>query len=251
MNIFEYMKTALFTLRRQKVRSLLTTLGIVVGVMTVVTMISIVEGMNRYVYKILGTMGSNVIYVQKYKWVIGTEDDAERDEERKRKDLTVGDAEAIAGLNCISKTAPFRTKWAGQWKASYKGEEVKLSTVEGVGLHYTSIAGYEVEQGRELMENDITFRRQVCLIGAYIAENLFTRGQDPVGKEINIRGRKFQIVGLLKERGSILGQNLDVAVLIPLTTLEKIFLVRRWMRYYSLSITCQVKEGVSVTTAKE
>lgn len=251
MNVLEYMKTAFLTLRQQKVRSLLTTLGIVVGVMTVVTMISIVEGMNRFVYQILGTMGSNVIYAQKHKWIIGTEGAEDRDEERKRKDLTLGDADAIAELDCISNTAPFRTKWAGQWKASYRGEEVKLSTIEGVGLHYASIAGYEVEQGRELVENDITFRRQVCLIGTYIAENLFTRGEDPVGKEIYIRGRKFQIAGLLKERGSFLGQNLDVAVLIPLTTLEKVFLVKRWMRYYPLSIMCQVKQGVSVATADE
>ena len=72
-------------MKTQKVRAFLTTLGIVVGVMTVVTMISIVEGMNSIVYKVLGTMGSNVIYVQKYKWVLSPEEEAEQDEERTKK----------------------------------------------------------------------------------------------------------------------------------------------------------------------
>lgn len=253
MNIFEYMKTALFTLRRQKVRSLLTTLGIVVGVMTVVTMISIVEGMNRYVYKVLGTIGSNIIYVQKEKWNVMGEGALDWEEVGKRRDLTIGDAEAISKLGSISKAVPFQSVWPGRLRLTYRGETAQIGSIEGAGYQYTSLAGYEVEKGRDLMVNDLSFRRQVCLIGVFIVENLFKKGENPVGKDIYVKGRKFQVVGVLKERGSFFGQNMDRILIIPLSTLQKVFPVKRGRAaaYQSLNILAQVKQNSTLTRAMD
>ncbi len=256
MGIIENLKTALLTLKTQRTRSLLTTLGIVVGVMTVVTMVSIVEGMNRYVYKVLGTMGSNVIYVQKHKWMVMGGATAIWEEIRKRRDLTVEDAEAISELSSVSAATPFQSVWAGarNLNVTYKGEDVQVNSVEGGGFQYASISGYDVERGRDLVENDSNFRRQVCLIGSYIAENLFKKGEDPVGKEIYIGRRKFQVVGLLTERGSFLGQNLDQILIMPLSTLRKVFPVRgrgHLAALQSINILTQVKQTVPLDQAIE
>jgi putative ABC transport system permease protein len=252
MNTLEYIKTALVTLRTQKVRSLLTTLGIVVGVMTVVTMIAIVEGMNRYVYKVLGTIGSNTIYIQKHKWQVMGEGDVNPEEVTKRRDLTLADAEAISGLPTVSRAVPFQNVWTGRMKIRYKTEEVQMNVITGGGFQYTSLAGFEVERGRDLLPNDLLFRRQVCLVGAYVVENLFKKGEDPLDKEITMRGRKFQIVGVLKERGSFLGENLDRVIIVPLTTLQKLFRVRGpWAGFMSLNILAQAQPGYPLEGAME
>ena len=256
MGIAENIKTALLTLKTQRVRALLTTLGIVVGVMTVVTMVSIVEGMNRYVYKVLGTVGSNVIYVQKHKWMIMTGPHDIWEEIRKRRDLTVEDAEAISRLSSVSVATPSQTIFgAGRGlTATYKAEEVKLNSIDGGGYQYASVQGYVVERGRDLMENDLNFRRQVCLIGSYVADNLFKKGEDPLDKEIYIGRRKFQVVGLLKERGSFLGQNLDETVIVPITTMQKVFPVRGrgpFAAFQTISILAQVREGTALSQAME
>lgn len=252
MNVLEYVKTALVTLKTQKVRSLLTTLGIVVGVMTVVTMIAIVEGMNRYVYKVLGTIGSNTIYIQKHKWEVMGEGNENPEEVTKRRNLTVEDAEAISELPSVSRAVPFQSVWTGRMKIAYKAEEVQMNAISGGGFQYTSLAGFEVARGRDLLPNDQLFRRQVCLVGKYVVENLFKKGEDPLGKEINMRGRKFQIVGVLKERGSFFGENMDRAIIIPLTTLQKLFRVRGpWAGFMSLNILAQIERGFSLEETME
>lgn len=252
MNILEYIKTALVTIKTQKVRSLLTTLGIVVGVMTVVTMIAIVEGMNRYVYKVLGTIGSNTIYIQKHKWEVMGEGEQKPEEVTRRRDLTLADAEAISQLESVARAVPFQNVWTGRMKIRFKTEEVQMNVISGGGYQYTSLAGFEVEHGRDILPNDLLFRRQVCLVGVYVVENLFKKGEDPVGKEITMRGRKFQIVGVLKERGSFFGENLDRVIIVPLTTLQKLFRVRGpWAGFMSLNILAQAEQRYSLDETME
>lgn len=256
MDIAENIKTALLTLKTQRMRSLLTTLGIVVGVMTVVTMVSIVEGMNRYVYKVLGAVGSNVIYIQKHKWMVMGGAHAIWEEVRKRKDLTVEDAEAVSRLNSVALATPFQAIFGAESNRTitYKGEEVTVSSIDGGGFEYTSIGGYEVERGRDLVKNDLDFRRQVCLIGSYVAENLFKKGEDAIGKEIYIGRRKFQVIGVLTERGSFLGQNMDETVIVPLTTLRKVFPVRGrgpFAAFQTINILAQVEQGVPLDQAMD
>ncbi len=215
--------------------------------MTVVTMIAIVEGMNRYVYKVLGTIGSNTIYIQKHKWEIMGEGDQNPEEVTKRADLTLADAEAVSLLPSVSKAVPFQNVWTGRMKIAYKSEEVQMNVITGGGYQYTSLAGFEVEHGRDILPNDLSFRRQVCLVGVYVVENLFKKGEDPIGKEISLRGRKFQIVGVLKERGSFFGENMDRVIIVPLTTLQKLYRVRGpWAGFMSLNILAQVEHGHSL-----
>jgi len=148
---------------------------------------------------------------------------------------------------------PFRTVWSRRGKITFKGEEVSVNSIEGVGSQYTSIAGYEVERGRDLLENDLNFRRQVCLVGTYVVEELFKKGEDPIGKEIYIARRKFQIVGVLKERGSFFDTNMDAVVFMPLTALNKIFPPRKgtYSLFQSINILAQVEQGVPIAKGIE
>jgi len=103
------------------------------------------------------------------------------------------------------------------------------------------------------MVNDLSFRRQVCLIGVFIVENLFKKGENPVGKDIYVKGRKFQVVGVIKERGSFFGQNMDRVLIIPLSTLQKVFPVKRGRAaaYQSLNILAQVKQNSTLPRAMD
>lgn len=253
MRILRHTRTALFALKTQRMRTFLTTLGIVIGVMTVITMTSIVQGMNRYVYRILGSIGSNVIYIQKYQWRVmgGRMSSKEYREIAKRKDFTEGDVEAISNLPSIERVTFAQSTWGRGRKISYRGEELEISNIEGATPDYIIISNYEIGQGRSFIESDLTFRRQVCVLGRYLVENLFKKGENPIGKEVYIGQHKFEIIGVLTERGSFMGNNLDEIIIVPLTTLSK-YLRFRWRSVWeSPYIVAQIKEGYSIEESQE
>lgn len=251
-----HIRTALLALKLQRMRTFLTTLGIIIGVMTVITMMSIVQGINRYVYKVLGTIGSNVIYVQKFQWRVGTGGRMSRKEYleiAKRKDFTTEDVKAMSKLSAIERVTLTQSVWGGGRKITYRGEEMELGEVEGATPEYMVISNYEIERGRTFIETDLTFRRRVCIVGTYIIENLFKKGEDPLGKDIYIGMHKFTIVGLLTERGTFMGNNLDNKVIIPFTTLSK-FIRMAYGRYSAFQapfIVAQTREGYSIEKAQE
>ncbi|MCK4352423.1 ABC transporter permease [candidate division WOR-3 bacterium] len=237
-------------------RTFLTTLGIIIGVMTVIAMMSIVQGMNKYVYKILGTIGSNVIYVQKYKWRVGPGGRMSKKEWRKiakRKDFTNEDVKAISKLSSIERVTLAQSIWGGGKKMMYRGEEIELNEIEGATPEYIVISNYEIDRGRTFIETDLTFRRQICIVGIYITENLFKKGEDPLGKDVYIGPNKFTIVGILTKRGTFMGNNLDNTILVPLTTLGKFIKIRFGFRslFQSPFIVAQVHEGHTIEEAQE
>ncbi len=240
----DLLRTAFLGLKSNRLRAFLTTLGIIIGVATVISMVSIIEGMNRYTYKILGAMGSNTIYVQKWQWQIrmGRMTQKEIRELAKRPDLTVEDAQAIASLPSVRRAVPFLRTWSGPQVGYW---EISFDVGETVGTEpgYLEIVGYEVERGRDLLPEDVIYRRQVVILGSYVAEKLF-EGEDPLDKEIRLGRHRFLVVGVLKKRGSFLGNNLDDMVVIPRTTFEKYFAPRGPFRVFtSLAIAVQVAEG--------
>lgn len=240
------LKSAYLALKANKTRSLLTTLGIIIGVATVISMVSIIDGMNRYVYQILGSLGSKTVYVQKWKWAIRTTR-MSREEVRKilrRPDLTLEDAEAIRELPEVELAAASQPIWAGL-RMRHKNKTIELDP-EGVEEDFLPIAGYEVEYGRGLNRNDILYKRNVVVIGKYVAENLFP-DEDPIGKELEIGGYKFLVIGVLKEKGELMGNNLDEVAFIPITTAQKLFInktSRRYRIFASLRILAKVRDDV-------
>ncbi len=256
MDFRSLLKTAYLGLKANKLRSLLTTLGIIIGVGTVISMISIIEGMNRYTYKVLGSIGSKTIYIQKWEWMVTVGRGRSRKEWReiaKRKDLTIEDAEAISTLPSVELVSP-EQPLLGEYRAEYKSREVDIGNIRGVSPSYLAIGGLEIKRGRNFIDSDLTARRQVAILGAYYVENLFG-DEDPIGKEISINRKKFVVIGTLKKRGQMMGNNLDDVVLIPLTTAQKLFVGKRrgpfGRLWQSLRITVKLKDDVPIEKGME
>jgi putative ABC transport system permease protein len=138
----------------------------------------------------------------------------------KRREIALDDALAIAKLPAVDKVAPQRSSEIPS--LNYQGKSAKQVEITGStpDLQYT--ANYTIASGRFINQEDYNRKQQVCCIGGYIVDNLFPT-EDPVGKYINIGGKRTLVVGLLGRMGSFFGQSRDNIIIIPLTTFEKIF----------------------------
>jgi len=219
----EVMAMAFDSIKTHKLRSFLTLLGIMIGVMTVIGMVSIIQGLNRSFLSQLESVGSDLIIVQKYE--PGIQMGRRSEEERQRKDLTFEDAVAI------EKECPLVKAVAVDLTANifenipikYRDTKSEDAIVLGMNDKFPQVLSvYLPEEGRFIIESDVSHRMRVCVLGADLAETLFPHTQ-PLGKEIRIGPEKFTVVGVLKKRGSIFGQSQDNFVGIPITTLMKYF----------------------------
>ncbi len=214
---------ALDSLRSHKMRSFLTLLGIMIGVMTVISMVSVVQGINRSVMSELESIGSDLIIINKLEPGIQLGEPSE--EIRQRKDLTFDDARAIEEECSLIDTVALQIPldMFSIIPIKYQGVEVQDAIILGMNEQWPQVLTvYFPEKGRFLSQPDMTHRAKVCVLGAALAETLFPH-MSALGKEIRIGPAKFTVVGILEERGSILGQSQDNFVGIPMTTLTKIF----------------------------
>jgi putative ABC transport system permease protein len=237
--LWEIFKMALGSLRANKLRSLLTTLGIVIGIMTIIAIVSIVEGLNDAFSAELASIGQGVLYIQKYPW-------ASNDWSKFRHYPDIGmneynaierDAKHIEGISPM-KYARETVKW--------RAHEMDLVQVMGVNHQYADIRNVFPELGRNFIPIDIDRGRPVCLLGSEVAKNLFGV-RYPIGQRIRIRGDSFEVIGVMAERGDFFDQNLDQFVLIPYTAFAKsIYGGRRGM-----SITVKVVGAERIAAAKD
>ncbi|MGB9742682.1 MAG: ABC transporter permease [candidate division WOR-3 bacterium] len=245
MRYLEIVKLAFSTFRTNRLRSFLTTLGIIIGVMTVIAIVSLIQGMNYEVERQIASLGSNVIYLQRVAWGMGRID---WDEISRRPELTLDDALAIARLPVVAQVAPLRSRMIS--RLSYRNRKATNIEMAGVTPVYATVANYGIETGRFISPDDSMRKRPVCVIGGYIVDNLFPE-EEPLGQQLIIEGKAFTIIGTLQRKGSFLGQTLDNVLLIPLSTFEKSFTPQRgWAEIaHSLSIMIIPKKGVPVEKA--
>ncbi len=214
---------ALDSLRSHKMRSFLTLLGIMIGVMTVIAMVSVVQGINRSVMSELESIGSDLIIINKLEPGIQLGEPSE--EIRQRKDLTFDDALAIEEECSLIDTVALQISLDvfTTIPIKYQGVEVQDAFILGMNEQWPQVLTvYLPEKGRFLSKLDVTHRAKVCVLGSALAEALFPH-MSALGKEIRIGPIKFTVVGILEERGTILGQSQDNFVGIPMTTLTKVF----------------------------
>ncbi len=222
MEIRENIFQALQALKAHKLRSFLTTLGIVIGVTTVITMLSLIQGMNRSVQGQIRSLGSNTFYIQKFPAIrmgrLG-------EKYRKRKDLTIEDAQAIARLcPAVKKASAYAQEFPV--RAKYKGEKTPYISLIGGTPEFLELHQYSLERGRSLTPLDVQHRRAVVVLGADITEDLFPH-LDPIGQQVLIKGHRFTVVGTLEPKGNFLGESMDDFVITPITTLMKFYGKRR------------------------
>lgn len=232
---------ALSSLRANKLRSILTLIGVIIGVMTVIAVVSIIAGMNRYVSDKISTMGSNTFIIDRMGIIMSEEEwwDA-----MKRKRLTLEDMDAIRE-NCPACEMVGARAYTFRYKVKYKNQYLSDIAIAGATANMAQIFSLGVGSGRHISEFEALHRRQVVFIGWEIADKLFPN-VDPVGKEVKIGGRSFKIVGVGEKRGSFLGQSQDNFVIIPITTFFKAFGTRR-----NLDIMVKVADLESMREAQD
>lgn len=233
---------AVVSLRGNKLRTFLTLLGIIIGVLTIIAVVSVIQGLNNYVYTKMAFYGANDFSVQKFS-MIGTSLKDFR-EQLKRKDLTLVERDLIRA-NCPSCDLVGASTSTNE-TVKYGSRSLKDSEVRGV-THIDHEIGSVVEltAGRHIQSMDETNSRPVCVIGSDIAENVFG-GLDPVGRWLKVGGRNFQIVGVGKAKGKILGFSQDNYVRIPITTFMKAYGSRR-----SISINIHTASQEDMARAQE
>ncbi len=217
-DIFDKIAISFQTFRSHRLRSFLTTLGIIIGVTTVIAILSLIEGLNRSVAEQVQSIGSDLIFLQKFTWVSTGHRDLEK--LANRPDLTPDDAEAISKLPSVEIAIPDIS--SRLTKLKYKDNEITSPTLTGSDEDYSWVNNHLVESGRDFTRDDVLHRRGIGIVGSYIATNLFP-DESPVGKELNVEGHRIKIIGVFKEKGAFLGQPMDNFVLIPYTLHEKIF----------------------------
>ncbi len=243
INFAESVVISMHSLRANKLRSFLTLLGIIIGVTTVITVVTIIQGLNRYVKFQLFAFGSNTFTVQRAPEIITSLKDAQ--EMLKRRRIEYQDYLYLKANSRVNERVEAEYGRGGTVKFGAKSlSDIRIKgETEG---NYLTGRAMEIEAGRFLNADDETFARQVCVIGFDVRKELFPF-ENPIGKWLTADGRKYRIIGVVAGMGKILGQSLDAFLTIPITTFQK---------YYSVtnrSLTINIKAGdvESLAAAKE
>ncbi|HWH71715.1 MAG TPA: ABC transporter permease, partial [Candidatus Sulfotelmatobacter sp.] len=217
MNLLTELKEGLSiswsAIRANKMRSILTTLGIVIGIVTVTLMGTAITGLNRAFLKNISFIGADVFYVDKFDWFIDSHEEWMR--MQKRRQITLAQAEILKDqLTMVRAVAPM-----AETRNSVRYQKRGSDSVSIIGTtdQYLQTSSVGVAQGRFLSPNEAAGGRPVCVIGCEVATNLFKRDL-ALGKRITIGGSSFEVIGVLEKQGSFLGLfSLDNQVIIPLS----------------------------------
>jgi putative ABC transport system permease protein len=206
-------------IRANKLRSLLTTLGIVIGVVTVTLMGTAIDGMHRAFVKSVSAIGGDVLYVQRRDWFINSHAEWRRME--KRRPISLLQARAVERqLKQARAVAPVVE--AGL-PIKFRNRESLSVRVVGTTEQFLFTSGVNVEQGRFLTTGEVEGGRPVCVIGVQVATNLFG-AESPLGQKVRLALTTFEVVGVLEKQGSLLGMiSLDNQVIIPIKTFVSSF----------------------------
>ena len=223
MNLFTELKEGLGiswgAIRANKMRSVLTTLGIVIGIVTVTLMGSAIHGLDRAFLKNISFIGADVLYVSRFSWFNDSEEVWRK--EQKREPIREAQGRALERqLTLARAVAPSVDMGVSIQYHKRHSDNVRLVGTTDELIHISSAA---VAQGRFISPLESQGGRPVCVIGSEVATNLFQR-QPPLGNRIRIQGVSFEVIGVLEKQGTFLGMfSLDNQVIIPLKQLMMSF----------------------------
>ncbi len=214
MNISEAIKIALQSLWANKLRSVLTLLGVVIGVAAVIAVVTFVNGINGYVGEKIFNLGADVFIVFKVSPAVTNVEHFI--EGQKRKDLTMDDYAAVrAGCRLCAYVGAYARNNNGHVK--YGEQALSDTIVQGMTPAVAITQDTDIDSGRMINESDLENNSPVVVVGTDVVDNLLP-GVDPIGKEIRVDGWIYRIIGVGKKKGSTLGQSLDNWAFIPLSS---------------------------------
>lgn len=242
MNILNLIKIAIKALLRNKSRTLLTMLGIVIGIASVIAMVSLGSSSTLSVQNQLSSMGSNMIMIMPSRQMRGGVNMGSTNS----KSLDEKDFKTIkANARYVAAITPMVSTGA----QLVFGSNNHPSTIQGVDACYLEIRKYELENGIMFTEEDVKKFSKVCVVGQTIVENLFTNGENPIGQTVRFGSIPMKIIGVLKSKGqNQMGQDQDDVVLAPYTTVQKRFMA---ITHYNMLFASALSEEQSEMAATE
>ncbi|MZG53658.1 MAG: FtsX-like permease family protein [Nitrospinae bacterium] len=211
MLILDLFKMAIRSLISHKLRTFLTALGIIIGVASVISMISIGEGARQQTLSTISKFGTNIITI--------------KPGQKKSRHVSTGkvDTLILEDATVIEKNVPLITGVAAQ---VYRSAQLKFgnkntnTTVRGTGKSYAHLANFELEKGRYFNQQEINASKRVCVLGQTVVKNLFEEA-NPLGTNIKVDGKNFMVIGTMEPKGALSWFDPDDQIFIPVTTAQK------------------------------
>ncbi len=221
MNIKEIVVVAFQSVKGNKLRTLLTILGIVVGIFSIIVIMTILTMLQNSIESGLAMLNKNTFQIQKFP-AMQTGGHGARDRFRNRKDITIEDYYRLKGMLTQAKYIG-----AEQWQW---GRVIKFGNIEtnpniqlaGITTDALRTNDWNVEFGRDLRDMDVQYSNDVCLLGPDIVDKLFP-GIDPVGQVVRIDNKPFKVIGVLESQPAMFGDSRDNYVVLPITTFQSMY----------------------------
>ncbi|MFZ2492543.1 MAG: ABC transporter permease [Thermoanaerobaculia bacterium] len=217
----ETLRIAASALNTHKLRSFLTLLGVIIGVMTVVTVVSIISGLNNYITEKVFQLSPDVYVATQFGIITSREEFLEA---LKRKKIDMADYEAVRErcTNCETVAASLSTR-----AATKRGAKTLTGVrVIGATANIADVNSFDLEAGRSFTNTEEQHSALVTVIGSDVRDELFGK-VDPIGRTISVANQPMRVIGLFAKQGAVLGQSQDNQLYIPLSTFRKRFGSRR------------------------
>jgi putative ABC transport system permease protein len=227
MHTLEAVRIALQSLWANKLRSVLTLLGVVIGVAAVIAVVTFVNGINGYVAEKIFNLGADVFIISKVSPVVTNVD--QWIEGQKRKDITYEDYQAVAEA-CDKCRYVGASTFNANGHVAYEEHSTTDTWVRGFTPTMIPIQDIDIVLGRAINDTDMRNGSQVAIVGQDIIDNVLP-GMDPIGKEIRIDSRMYRVIGVGKREGKTLGQSRDNYAIIPLTA---------WLKQYGAHTSLRI-----------
>ena len=230
----EVIHIAASALRTHKLRSFLTLLGVIIGVMTVVAVVSVISGLNRYVSEQVFQLNPDVYIVTQFGIITSREGFLEA---IRRKRIDGDDVQAIEER--FSSCAMVGTSASTRQAVKYQNKRLAGVLIFGASENMAELNNLDIEAGRFYTATEVHHSAPVVVIGSDVRDELFGK-LDPIGRTMSVGGKPRRIIGLLRKQGSVLGQSQDNQLYMPLSTFRKAFGTRR-----SLDVFIRPKGGMA------
>ena len=238
-NLKEPAFVALETLRTHKLRSFLMLLGIILSVSTLILVVALIEGTNRYIADRVANLGANVFIVNRFPIITNAQDFVKAT--RRNKEIHWEDFEFLRDNMKLPQAVGVETQRRGKVRA--EGQSIEDVSIGGVTANIADMDVVEPQIGRYVTDTDGEHRAMVVFIGSDIANRVFP-GVDPVGKKLDVDGHEFEVVGSAKALGTVLGQSRDNFVKIPIQTFLKVYGANRSL---TINVQCTAAETMEQT----
>ncbi len=216
----ENLRIAFDSIKSQSLRTILTVFIIAIGITALVGILSLVKALENTISSDFASMGSNTFNIQQYEFT------TRRSGEKQKVNPVIGYRQVKEFTDTYSyPTARTAISFTGTRSAEVKYENDKTDpevTVLGVNEHFLQNSGLKLDKGRNFTSFDINNNTRVCVLGSDFYKNLFT-DDNPINKTISIRGTKFNVIGILEEKGATFGNNQDLRVLVPIQVARTMF----------------------------